>query len=1635
MQSKKLSLKTFKKILLWFFISLIVILLALWGFIETPFGQNWIARQVTRHFSKEWKTKVSIQHIDLSLFNRMHLEGFMLEDQQGDTLVYAGDLQVRITDWFFFKRRPELKYVGLENALIKFQRTDSVWNNRFLLDYFSSPSSEKSSGKGGMSIDLKKISLKNVAFVKKDAWIGNDLELYVGNLQLEADQIDLKRNIAEISSLKLSDPIVALRNYNGNKPPTSKAKGEKDDSNPKSGPASSLEWNKGNWIVHIANLDLNNGTFKNDVINNIPVLSSFDGKHINFNHINAKFTEVHWDQDTIRTNLKLNTKERSGFEVKSLAADVKFTPREMSFNNLEIHTNNSTIKDFFSMSYDDFNDMNDFVDKVVMTGNFKETEINSDDIAFFAPALKTWKKKISLEGKVKGPVSELTGKDLIVHAGGNTSLTGDFSMTGLPDINQTFIDFKANELKTTYQDAAAIVPQLRKVKDPDLAKIKYLNFSGSFTGFIHDFVTFGKIGTNLGNVECDLNMKLPKRGEPMYSGNISTENFRLNEFLGEPELGAISLNGVIKGSGFSPAKRNTAFNGSVHYIDFNNYRYSNITLNGTINKKHFEGVASIDDPNLNLWMNGSIDLNDSLPSFNFIANVANADLHQLKITKDTIQFDGKFNLDFAGKKLDDFIGNARINNANLLKDGIKLPLDSLIISSSIANGTKTITASSNEFEGTISGSFNIQDLPDAFMLFLNKYYPTYIKAPHHTPVSEIFDFDITTRNVSDLMSIFSEDLKGFDYSHVYGKVDLSEHHFNLTADVPNFSFRQHVFSNAQVNALGTLDKLLVSGNTGYSQLNDTLSLPMTTFKIEAAHDSSLVHFTGSSNIVLDQVDVKGMVNFYKDAVRIRFDSTSFVLNGKTWNIQKNGELQFGKKTEAQGQLYLGDGEQEIRISSVPSTKGKWNDLSVILKKVNIGDFSPLFLPKNRLEGLASGTITVEDPYNKFNAIADIITDQLRFDNDSLGVITAHANYNNESGELTGYGKNMDPDHKLDYNLHVFLKDSLQERNNVITANTQNYPINFLENFLQPLFSNVEGYVTGPISMTGPLKELNFSGKAKLHDASLKVNFTQCTYKIKDTTIHLEPDEIDLNGVVLVDVVTKNPIYLNGSIQHHSFKNMFFDLNVSTRKPRTTGDENNRPVMLLNTTSHDNDQFYGKVYGTGSFTLTGPQSDMFMQISAIASTRDSSYITMPPSRSRETGIADFLTEKKFGHEMSELSASSSESNISYDVDISANTLVNFKMILDDLTGDEIKGRGRGDLNIKMSTTEPLTLNGGFEIEDGSYLFTFQSFFKKPFVIKKGSTNFIKWSGDPYKANINFDAQYTAEKVSFSPLANSLPVDPNIAKARGDVYVVASLTGDLFKPDIKFSLDFPPSSPAVTDPAFSFSISQMEKNLNEMNKQVFYLIVLNSFAPSELGTSSTAASSFNFNDIATNTISGIFMGVVNSELNKILSKLLKNDKYRVNFSSTVYNQNIIDPNNKTALNLSSNINLTVGRSFFNNRFNITFGGGFEAPLQQSSIQQTIQLLPDVTMEWLINQSGTIRASFFYRENTDYLSLTTSGGPARSRRTGASIAYRNEFDTIHDFFGKKKNKKQNGPALKPDEEKEKDISTKDKPIHKQD
>jgi hypothetical protein len=1521
----------------------------------------------------------------------MNLEGVMIEDQQKDTLLSAGKMQVRVTDWFFFKDKIVLHYMELGDAVIHLNRTDSVWNYQYLVDYFSGGSSS-GSDKKAVELDFKKVKLNNVTFLKKDEWRGEDMQFRLTSMDLDADEIDLNAKNIRINSIDFSDPVFLIKNYTGKRPHSIKVINENEVIADEQKIDSLLQWNPDSWSIHIGKLNINNGDFKNIQEISGSYNDFFDGRNIDFASINASFNNLVFDNDTLTTSLKLSTKERSGFEVKSMVAEAKLTPHEMSFDKLEIKTNNSVIRDYFSMKYEDFNDMNDFITKIRMQARFENAEIDSDDIAFFAPEAKAWNKKIKISGLARGTVDDLFGNEMTIQAGNNTYLSGDISLTGLPDINKTFIDFKANSFRTTYSDAVTFVPGIRKITMPNLKSISYLDFNGSFTGFVKDFVTYGTIRTNLGTITSDLNMKLPEGKQPFYSGNIASQDFKLGVFLNDPKIGTISFAGQVKGRGFNWNTISADMDGNIKHFVYNNYRYENIKAKGSLDKKIFNGDFSIKDTNAVASLHGIVDLSSKVPRFNFLADVDTLNLKPLNILKDNFSFAGKLDFNFTGANIDDFFGNAIIRNATVTKDGKSLPLDSFVINSEYVNGAKHLSVQSPEVEGNINGDFSLKDLPEAFKLFLNKYYPAYIKEPSRKIRDQSFTFNIKTNYVSDLLNLFDTTFQGFNNAEVAGRLDTKQNQLELATYVPAFTYKQFEFQNVNINGKGTFQNLALTTTIDHLKVSDSLSFPFTQIDLLARNDSTNVKFiTESNNRNISGGSINALVRTFDDGIAVKFDTSNFVLNNKRWAIEENGELELRSNTVSHGEIVLKESNQEVRIKTVPSATGDWNDVKIDLKNFNIGDLTSFLVKTNRIDGLVSGDVIVEDPAKIFNVTSDLQTDQLRIDNDSIGQIKAHVFYNNKTGKLVANGKTVNPDQKLDLDLTLFLKDLATNGEDVIDIKPERYPVKIAERFIGNLFTNLDGYATGALKIIGLGADAKYIGKMKLEDAGLKVIFTQCYYKLSDAEITFRENELDLGRLTLIDTVTHNTATLSdGILKHNGWRNLVYNIKAEV---------DNEPMLLLNTTRKDNSSFYGYALGTGSFSLTGPQSNMRIKILGKASDRDSSYITIPNTTGKESGIADFLIERKYGRELTDSAVSSNETNISYDVDITGNPKVNVKVVIDELTNDEIRGHGEGNLRIVSGTSEKMTMRGRFDINDGVYNFSFQSFFKKPFELNKNANNYIEWTGDPFHPIVNIEAVYkTEKKVDFSPITSNYTV--NLANFRDYVYVIARLRGDLFKPDISFSLDFPPESPPNKDATVSYIIkTKILDNENELNKQVAFLVVFNSFAPTDAGSALYLNSGV---DIFVNSISDFLSGQINRVLNNILSNKLKIPGLYVNFSGSLYNPKPFS-SSTNFIDYETTLSLSVGKTLFNNRVVLSFEGNYDVPFQSTS-QVSSDLLTNFTTEFLINKSGSIRASIFYKENVDLLTGYSSTA-GKSRKYGSSISYRKDFNRLGDIFRRKK------------------------------
>ncbi len=1576
---------------------LIALILLAWLAVQTTPVQNWLVHQVTKRLSKDLKTTVQIKHVDFALFNKMVLEGTLIKDHQQDTLLYAGAIKVNITDWFFFKDKIELKYIGLEDAVIHLQRQDSIWNYRFLSDYFSGPK-DTTAKKGSINLDLKKVEFDNVSVLQRDGWRGEDMTMQFANLDIDAEKLDMQQRQIRINTLNIDQPLFALYNYEGKRPDSLRPKYKEETfvNDPKN-----LRWNPGNWDILINEVVLKKGTFKSDRQSDDALVAHFDASHINFNDINANFKQVTFKQDSITLSMHLTTKERSGLVVKRLDASVLMHPEAMEFHALNLQTNRSRLNNYFAMHYDTFDDMGDFVSKVRMEGDFDDAELDSDDIAFFAPALQDWKKKIRISGKIKGPVDNLTARKLIIEAGKNTYLNGNISIKGLPDIDNTFIDFVANDFRTTYPDAITIVPQLKTVQQPRIDKLEYLQFRGNFTGFINDFVTYGTIHTNLGTIVSDLNMKFPEKGAPTYSGKLRTDSFHLGPFVDVAQIGKISFNGGIYGIGMKANSLNAKLDGVIKSLEVSGYNYQNITVKGTVAKRLFNGELTSDDPNLQFQMIGLVDLSKDIPQFNFDANITKADLKMIRLMKDSVEVAGKFRFNFSGDNIDNFFGTARVYEASVFKKGKRISFDSLNVESKTMGTNKVITVLSNEFDAALVGQFSIRDLPIAFRTFLHKYYPSYIGEGRRPIQSdENFSFVVTTKKVDEYLDFFDKNLNGFNYSTVTGRINTKENLLDLNVEVPQFSYKNVAFYNVVLKGTGNLDSLKLENSIADVYINDSLHFPGSTINISSANDVSDITLKTSASQTLNSANVVARVQTMPKGVRIVFNESHFDVNGKNWVIDKNGELVLSEELVTADGVKIYSGDQEILVTTQPSDIGNTNDIKVDLKKINIGDFAPYITKATRLEGLLNATVDIMNPFGKIQVDMAGEAEQFRFENDSLGKIQLNANYNQRTGAVNFAALSDNKDYVFDVKGIYNLIDSTNSKVPLdVTGNFKDTKIDILEKYLSGVFKDITGFATGQLRITGPTDKLQYLGKVQLRNGTLRVNYTNVLYKIPSASFDFKEDHINFGSFAIKDEYGNTGTVSRGILKHQGFDDLDFDFAMNTNK-----------LLVLATNNTGKDPFFGTVFAKVNMTLKDRLEDMKMDIRGEPA--DSSKLYIRSGGSQQSGETDYIRWKVYGREMQKVS-SFNESNLSVTLDVTANNYINMYVILDELTGDVIQAVGHGNLKMKAASDGDFSITGRYDIDRGNYNFNFQSLLRKPFTLRPNAGNYIQWQGDPYGATIKIDAEYEADNVRFSDLgldafslqsgtsSNSSSINNNVRKYRGRVIVVATLKDQLMKPKISFQIELPQGSALKNDADALAILQRIQNDENELNKQVAFLIVFNSFGPLSTSSNQGALANIAFEGVVINSISGVLSNALSRQFSNIFQTIFNDKSIKVNFNAQIYSgSNFIDNANQNRLNIDrTNLNFNIGKSFLNERLTFTFGSALDFGLSSQQVQatQNLQFLPDITAEWKMRADGKVVLTFFYRDSYNYM----SGVGARQNRSGASISYRHDFERLGDIF----------------------------------
>jgi len=170
-------------------------------------------------------------------------------------------------------------------------------------------------------------------------------------------------------------------------------------------------------------------------------------------------------------------------------------------------------------------------------------------------------------------------------------------------------------------------------------------------------------------------------------------------------------------------------------------------------------------------------------------------------------------------------------------------------------------------------------------------------------------------------------------------------------------------------------------------------LPASKLVLNSFKDTSLISVNTTASKTISDASLNARLITLQDGVNIHFFPSSFLVNGKKWELEKDGEMSLSKSMVSANDVKFMQGNQQVIISTEPSGDGNSHDIVVALTKVNIDDFVSLVTRQPRLEGVLSGNIRVADPFGKPLIEYDTYADEFRTDNDSIGLLKATGSYN------------------------------------------------------------------------------------------------------------------------------------------------------------------------------------------------------------------------------------------------------------------------------------------------------------------------------------------------------------------------------------------------------------------------------------------------------------------------------------------------------------------------------------------------------------------------------------------------------------------------------------------------------------------
>lgn len=1027
---------------------------------------------------------------------------------------------------------------------------------------------------------------------------------------------------------------------------------------------------------------------------------------------------------------------------------------------------------------------------------------------------------------------------------------------------------------------------------------------------------------------------------------------------------------------YSPETDNSYIHvkGNASLLTLLGYTYHNVALDCLAGEHTQNFLIDFVDHNGNFKAVGGVDKSKSVPQYSLTFRADSLRLGALGLlpTMPTSVLDCKARVMLEGDNIDNADGFLVVDSLTFAgnADAVKFGRLDARMNKQTESSNRTIKVVSDHLNIDVEGKFKVGQVFEELLSQIHSVAPALVERQSDVVTDGTWmNLDIAFSGITPLMQLVDTCLHVAGAGYVKGRVNSADHSAALIASMDDVAYGNTRCEGLNVNFFSQ------AGDTSYVSWNAVRTYLPVMGEIGEVNNENMLfdnklnsHLTWRKRSNRQDSDINLLSEFsrnkYDEVVtKVNIAPSYVYLGPRRWEMPKSSIITSPYFVQVNN-FEMRHEDRFFAVNGRSSRLNPQDTMTVSINKFAISDvLTTTPEDKYSLEGDVSSLAYLNDLFGNVIVNCQTSIDNFIVDGDNLehmDISTAWRpeakNLDVDLGIVTAGRKCVSADGLLDIGKGIMDLD----------FNIDSMSVGFLNFYLDAAIENMRGTTSGKLRLHGPLDDVKLDARLCVHKTTLSVKQTLCDYTLaQNDSIILSPTRMDFNNLRFTDKYGNRGVY-SGYITHNMFSGlrMFLDFNVTD-------------LLVLETNEKFSPSYYGTVFGTGHFGITGITALCNLDIQAKTAGNSEFYIL--PLQKSEIGQTDYIrfntkSDKSEESENDEFDLQKQQEGVAAQLQIEILPNSKIYAIVDPRSDNMLEARGDGKLNFDLPRDGAFVMDGTYIIDQGVYNFNLQNIVNKRFDINKGST--VVWNGDPYDAIVDLVATYKTRASLYDLVQGAADESTADLKKRVPINCNLFLTEHLLNPNIRFEIEIPSSQ------NFSqYTFDQYVNTEEEMNRQVFSLLLAGRFYASQEAVSGA-------NSATGGASTSNYLGTTLSELmSNQFSNWISQNKYNVGMGVNYR------PGDDVT---NEEYEVAVQTGVLDNKIVLSGNIGYGRDAMSESANEG-SFIGDFDVEVKLNRSETLRAKAYTHSNNDVIYETSP------TTQGIGISYRESFDTFGELLRK--------------------------------